>query len=291
MKKQILILFDEQSGLINDYLLYGSESNFEIKQVSVFNMQVHCESDRLGFNSLDKKTIINKNYSKMLPLISCIKNKPLIITIAKQLELLGLYSVQPLSTIEFIWDKFRIIQLLTANNIKCVPSVLLTKPLTNKEILTRLGGFPIVCFNYFPSLDSKGIICNSRQMLQSALELMLNKNKVILLQQYKTCDETDKWQILVFKNKVIAWVFNHMGKHIDYSLFTDSNYKVLIPSHIVSIALNSVKICGFNYARVEIFSDEFGDMILNVDPVINPDNFNPISANKLIKCYFNQILL
>lgn len=126
------------------------------------------------------------------------------LAVVNQLELVGLPVLNGAFGIAASRNKMRSLQMLSAAGVRVPRTVMASDPSGLKDMVTLVGGVPVLVKLLSANEKSGVMICESLQSLEAALEAILGLGQNIVVQQYLKGARGRDLRVLVVGGEVVA---------------------------------------------------------------------------------------
>lgn len=189
---------------------YSARRLLEAAASKGVDLEIYAPSQfDLVVNRLDNRSVIVDGESKPLPDFVLPRmgsaTTYFALSILRQMETLGIHTINSASSIELVRDKLHVSQLLAQTGLP-TPKTMLGKPMVDCQVVSREVGFPCVIKN-LSGTQGKGIyLCDDEDRFVDIMDLIYtnNPNANIIYQEYVSCSHGRDIRVFVVGGRVIG---------------------------------------------------------------------------------------
>lgn len=167
-------------------------------------------------------------------------------------------------------DKFRTMQILSAQKLPVIKTAVLYNLSNLDNILNSIGEFPVIAKTIFGN-DGKGVaVFESKRSLISGIELMMDNDiscESILIQEFVKANNKD-YRLFVVGGKVVAQM-ERRAPEGDFRANLDGGgkgVKASLPDEVIKLGEDAAKALDLDIAGVDILIGENGPVICEINP-------------------------
>lgn len=189
------------------------------------------------------------------------------LAVVRQLETLGVYTVNGSRAIAESRDKMRCLQILSQAGIQVPPTILTHSVRNLRAIVSAAGGLPIV-LKVLQGTQGRGVmLVDSPISLISVMETLKALDEDVLVQQFIAKGAGRDYRAFVVGDKVVAAMMRTAaaGEFRANIHRGGEGQLVKLPKEFERVAIRSAQILGLQIAGVDLMEGDHGPVVLEVN--------------------------
>lgn len=211
--------------------------------------------------------------SKELPKIDAIiprvgsAESPFALAVLRQIEQIGIYTLNNSKAIAIARDKFRTLQILSRRDIGMPHSSIVHKQIDVMPAIQRLGGAPII-IKLLQGTQGVGVmLAETDQAAEAIVETLQVAQKEVLIQRFVAESRGTDIRAFVVGSRVVASmrrraVGGEFRSNVHRGAFTEA---VSLDDQTQNLAVRAAHVLGLEVAGVDILESKVGPMVMEVN--------------------------
>lgn len=190
------------------------------------------------------------------------------LTVVRQFEQAGVYSVNPSAAIECSRDKLRALQVLSMNKVPVPRTAFLHRKQDLIKAIEEIGGAPVVIKLIEGTQGTGVILAEDLNSAQSIVELLQFARQRILVQKFIAESRGTDLRAFVVGNQVVAAMRRTSSnpKEFRSNVHRGGKAEALdLPPEYEQAALRAAEVAGLSVAGVDLLETKEGPLVMEVN--------------------------
>ena len=266
----------------------GKERGHDIRFINISNCYMNISATHPAVYYKSSEPI--ESVDAIIPRISPIRTF-YGTAVLRQLEIMGIYTLNSSLSITWCRDKFRMLQLLTRKHIPLPITGVADSPEESEKLIDVVGGTPLIV-RLLEGTEGRGtIFAETHQAAVSVINAFKQLKTNILVQEYIQEANGSDIRCMVVGHKVIASMQRNApeagGPHSHHPL--RSSLPIKITAEEKKMAIKATKAMKLNFASVDLIRSNRGPLVLDVDSSPNIEILEKVTEVDIISALMQFI--